>query len=93
MGVKVAPDFAQKVMESILSDLESFEVFIKNVGVFSKSSDDHMRHLTTSFTHIQDNGFTVNPLKCEWEVKETYWLSYWLTPTGLKPWYNKVSAI
>jgi hypothetical protein len=87
MGLKCSPDYVQEVTENTFHEVEDTEeVYIDDIGAFSHSWDDYMTLLRTILTKLQDNQFTVNPLNCEWAVKETDWLGYWLTPIGLNPW-------
>ena len=93
MGINQSPNIAQEIMESIFAALDEADVYIDNIGVFNNSWKEHLHSLDKVLTILQDNNFTVNPLKCEWSVCETNWLGYWLKPTGLKPWKKKIQGI
>jgi Reverse transcriptase (RNA-dependent DNA polymerase) len=86
MGISQSPDIAQEAMEDLLQQFEEVDVYINDIGVFSTNWSNHLASLLKILTLLEHNNFTINLLKCEWRVKETNWLGYWLTPTGLKPW-------
>jgi hypothetical protein len=93
MGLKCSPDIDHAAMENVLSDIKDADIYINDVGAFSSDWDHHVKLLATILHWLCKNGFTINPLKGEWAVKETNWLGYWLTPRCLKPWKKKIDAI
>ncbi|KAL7486467.1 hypothetical protein ACHAW6_012064 [Cyclotella cf. meneghiniana] len=78
---KCFPDIAQAIRENILSA----DVYFYDVGAFSSSLEHHIKHLITGLFCLNDNGLTINTLKCTWDVPEADWLGYWLSPCGIKP--------
>ena len=93
MGLRNSPAFAQARMEELLRDIEEADIYIDNIGVFTETWEEHLKALTTVLNLLEKKGFTINPRKYEWAVRETDWLGYWVTPDGLKPWKKRVNAI
>ena len=72
-----SPDIAQAEINNILSVIDATDVCIDDVGAVSVSWDHRVELLSTMLHHLNDNGFTINPLKCER-------LGCFLTPCDLK---------
>ena len=64
IGVKISPGYAQARMEEVLRGMESVEVYIDDIAIFSNSWNSHIVVLKEVLKRLEDNGITVNPLKC-----------------------------
>ena len=93
MGVSKAPDIATEIMHDTFADMEDVEFYMDDIGCFSNSWDTHLHLLKEVLQCLQSVGFTINPLKYKWAVKETDFLGHRLTPTGIKPWKKKIDTI
>ena len=93
MGVSTSPDMAQESWNKSSPTSKILKYTLMILPLFSIHFDSHISLLEKILQHLQDNGFSINPLKCEWAVQETDFLGHWLMPQGIKPYYKKVNAI
>ena len=88
MLLSTSPDMAQEIMKQV-----DTEVYLDDITTFSQTFDSHILLLDIILPHLQGNGFSVNPLKCEWTVQETDFLGHWLMPDGIKLYPKNINTI
>ena len=93
MGVSESPDISMEIMTQLFANIPNIECYMDDIGCFSNAWKSHIQLLSALLSRLQEQGFTINPLKCKWAVKEIDFPGHWMTPTSIKPWHKKVDAI
>ena len=60
MGVSQSPDIAQEIMERTLKAIEDIEVYIDDIGIFSKTWSQHIKTLDEVLKRLESKGFSVS---------------------------------
>ena len=94
MGVCNSPDIFQAVMHRLFQHMPEVECFIDDIGIFTNGTyEEHLAVVKKVLQILEEEGFSVNPLKCDGAVDQTDYLGYIMTRTGLKPMPKKVEAL
>ena len=86
MGVKVAPDIFQQVINNLFSDLDFVPAYLDDILITSSDSfQDHLEKLDIFLHRLTEAGFRANLRKCFLAKDELDYLGYWLSRDGIQP--------
>ena len=93
-GLAGAPGVFQQLMSIVLEDMEKFAMaYLDDILVFSKSPEEHFRHLQSVFDRLKKHGLKLKLPKCQFLKEETKYLGFIINKDGVKPDLDKVEVI
>lgn len=68
-------------------------VFFDDILVFSSTAEQHIKDVATTLYRLFDAGLTAYPSKCKFARAETNFLGFIVSPEGIKPNPETISAV
>ena len=93
MGLCSAGASFQRFVNEVLRGLPFVFVYIDDVLIFSKTREEHIKHLTLVFERLKYYGLILNKEKCIFDVDEIVFLGHKVNREGVAPLEFKVTAI
>ena len=93
-GLKGAPATFQRMVDKILNGLGKFaSAYIDDVIVFSKTWNEHLKHLEIVLSKIQEAGLTIKKKKCQFGMSECGYLGHVIGSGRIYPESVKIEAV
>lgn len=94
-GLKNAPATFQRLMETVLKELQGklCFVYIDDIIVYSSNLSQHFQDLQIVLHRLQEAGLTINLKKSKFCLHEISFLGHVVTTQGIKADPNKIEAI
>ncbi|TIB06886.1 hypothetical protein E3P89_04152 [Wallemia ichthyophaga] len=94
-GLCNAPGTFQYLMQDIFKDeLDQYvAVYIDDILIFSKTYEEHLKHLDAVLMKLKKNGLYGKLSKCEFAMKQVEFLGYVIDQHGVQPRDDKVKVV
>ena len=83
----------QRFMDELFSKLPFVFVYLDDILIFSKSEDDHGKHLEEVFKVLENNGLKISSEKCHFFRKSIKFLGHTVSSEGIQPSKQKCEAL
>ena len=95
MGLCNASQMFQRAMEVVFKGLigSVCMLYIDDIVIYSKTEEEHIRHLQLMFDRLRECNLKLNPRKCVFGLKEVKLLGYIVSKDGLNADPDKITAI
>ncbi|GBG67447.1 hypothetical protein CBR_g582 [Chara braunii] len=68
-------------------------IYLDDILVYSRTLDEHLKHLRTVLERLRIVKYKANRDKCEFAQQELEYIGHYVTPQGIRPLTDKVQAI
>lgn len=92
-GLSAAPELFQKVMETIFADFPWLIIFIDDILIPAKNSEELRYRTNLVHQRLQQYNILINTDKTEYGVTELDFIGYRITANGISVARNKLEAI
>jgi hypothetical protein len=87
-------EFHQSGRNPTVTALGSFvQIYLDDILIYSKTAEEHARHLDFVFSTLRENGIYLNPKKCEFNKAEVRFLGHLVSKDGVRPDPAKVEVM
>ena len=98
-GLANIPSVFQRLMQQVISPLNTasgpnfVSVYLDDILVFSRTLEEHLRHLQVVFGRLVEVGLKLKPAKCKFAHKELEYLGHIVSRDGLKTNPHLIAAV
>ena len=93
-GIANAPGIFQELMSVVLWDLGNFSMaYLDDIIIFRSSVKEYIRHIQVVFDRLRQHQLKLKLSKCKFLQKETWYLGFIISESGIMPDPDKVHVI
>ena len=92
-GLAQAPAYFQRLINEVLTGLDFAMGYLDDIVIFSRTEEEHLRHLEIIFERLRGADLKLKLQKCSFFKKHIQYLGHLLSEEGIQPLPEKLESI